>query len=247
MTYALVRLFGWRATLLHGDSTMFDRWRWLRRRLQGGPARTLDVGSGSGTMAIYASIAGNEVTALSFDEKLNTIARERARLCGVEPRIMNADVAELPGLGLGDFDQALCLEVIEHVKEDQELVANIARLLKPGGRLLLSTPWSEHRPLYGEEVSDVQDGRHVRFGYSEADIERICSGAGLRVERIDYVSGVLSQIHGSLMRRLIRRIGYAPAWVVTLPLRMVQVFDRPVTKLLRRPWLSIAAAAIKEP
>ena len=34
MSDLLVRLFGWRATLVHGDPLVYDRWRWINRRLR---------------------------------------------------------------------------------------------------------------------------------------------------------------------------------------------------------------------
>jgi SAM-dependent methyltransferase len=45
----------------------------------------------------------------------------------------------------GTFDGAICVEVLEHVKWPDALVAEIARCLKPGGAVLLSVPWSARR------------------------------------------------------------------------------------------------------
>lgn len=43
------------------------------------------------------------------------------------------------------FDGAICIEVLEHVESPDEMIAEIARCLKPGAILLLSTPWSARR------------------------------------------------------------------------------------------------------
>jgi SAM-dependent methyltransferase len=45
----------------------------------------------------------------------------------------------------GSFDTALCVEVLEHAPEPDALMAEIARVLKPGGQLLMTVPWSARR------------------------------------------------------------------------------------------------------
>lgn len=246
--HLLVRLFGWRATLLHGDTGLFDRWRWARRHLRAGPVRTLDVGSGSGTLSIYAAHIGNDVTGISYDARLNEVARERARLSGVEVRLLEIDLRELDGHeeGLGRFDQVLCLEVIEHLLGDRRLVATLARLLEPGGRLLLSTPSARHRRLFGEVVTPVEDGRHVRFGYEPEQLVELVEAAGLRVERLDEVGGFVSQQITNAMRA-VARVNYQLGWALTLPLRPLQALDGPLTRLLRWPRLSLAVVAVRPP
>src|SRR5438309_117590 len=51
----LVKLFGFRATLCHGDTAVLDRWRWLTRRLPrtGNNEALLDVGCGTGPFSTY--------------------------------------------------------------------------------------------------------------------------------------------------------------------------------------------------
>src|SRR5437016_5282620 len=80
----LVRLLGWRGALLHGDPTVLDRWRWLRRHLQSGPVRTLDAGCGAGAYTFYAASIGNEAIGLSFDEQSIRRIRRRARILGLD-------------------------------------------------------------------------------------------------------------------------------------------------------------------
>ena len=45
----------------------------------------------------------------------------------------------------GSFDAALCIEVMEHAESPEALLAEIARVLRPQGRLLLTVPWSARR------------------------------------------------------------------------------------------------------
>ncbi|MFN8651098.1 MAG: methyltransferase domain-containing protein [Gemmatimonadales bacterium] len=244
----LVYLLGWPALVLQQDVPAWDRWRWLRRELRPGALRTLDAGSGSGAFAIYAAERGNVVLGLSFDESANQRAARRASLLGVRRvGFRRADLRQLDEIApeLGGFDQIICLEVIEHILQDQKLLVDLAGLLRPGGRLLISTPWSGHRPLVGETLSDVEDGGHVRWGYTHERLASLMEGAGLEVIGHTYMTGVLGQRITNLSRRVERLAGSQVAWAVTLPFRLALLLDRPVTRLLRYPWLAIAAVGVK--
>ncbi len=244
----MLRLLGWRALLFTGDPCVFDRWRWLRRHLRGGPLRTFDAGSGNGAFSIYAARCGNEVLGASFSEREQAAARRRASvlgLDGVEFRVI--DLRELAGHAerLGSFDQIICLETIEHLADDEGLVRALSSLLRPGGRLLLSTPFDGHRPLYSEEAdpSPLEDGSHVRYGYSRERLAQIATGAGLEVESEAFVSGIVSQQLTNLMRRVALRLGRPAGWLAVLALRWLVIFDAPLSRLLGYPYLSVALVA----
>lgn len=250
MSDTLLCVLGWRSLLIHGDPCVLDRWRWVRRHLRRGPARTLDAGCGNGAFSIYAALAGNEVVAASFSERELADARRRAEIVGargIEFRALDLRELERHRSELGEFDQIVCLETIEHVLDDAGLVRTLAAMLAPGGRLLLSTPFDGHRPLYTEErePSAVEDGSHVRYGYSRERLAQIARDAGLDVAAEDFVSGFVSQKLTDLMRRLTERLGVAPAWALVLPLRALVVLDAPLSRLLHYPYLSVALCAVK--
>ncbi len=111
MTNTLVKITGWPATILHGDPSVFDRWRWIRRQLLHGSVRTLDAGCGSGAFTMYAARCGNEAVGISFDDRNNLIATERSRLLGLTNiRFITADLRKLDEISenLGKFDQIIC-------------------------------------------------------------------------------------------------------------------------------------------
>jgi len=147
------------------------------------------------------------------------------------------------------FDQIICLETIEHVTDDEGLVRSLAAMLKPGGLILLSAPYDRHLPLYTEdpEPSPLEDGSHVRYGYSRERLSQIVDRAGLDVQDEGFVSGVVSQKLTNLMRRLSARIGLSPAWLIMLPLRALAIFDKPLTAVVGYPHLSVALCAVKRP
>jgi hypothetical protein len=119
--------------------------------------------------------------------------------------------------------------------------------LKPGGQLLLTAPFDGHHPLYTEErhPSGVEDGSHVRYGYSAQRLREIAEQAGLEVRDEGFVSGVISQKVTNLMRRLSRRFGRPVAWLIVLPLRPLAVLDAPLSRLLGYPFLSVALSGSK--
>ena len=247
MNNILLRTLGWKALVLHGDTLVVDRWRWLSRHLRPGPLRTLDAGCGNGCFTLYAAKIGNKAIGLNFDEEPNVGARYRANLLGISgTEFRQADLRELDKLaaGLGTFDQILCMECIEHILDDQKLITNLAALLKPGGRLLLTAPYKNHKPLRKEQLSDKEDGGHVRWGYTHGELRRIFVTAGLDVESEEYISGFVAQKLTSLARvfGLSReRLG----WALVFPLRILKVFDAPVTQLLNYPHLSVAVVGKK--
>jgi SAM-dependent methyltransferase len=245
-----LRAFGWRPLLINGDPCVLDRWLWLRRHLRSGAVRTFDAGSGNGGFSIYAALAGNDVVAATFSEREQQAGSRRAQIVGargVEFRVLDLREIERHRESLGAFGQIICFETIEHLSDDEGLVRSLAAMLEPGGQLLLTTPFDGHRPLYSEErhPSGVEDGSHVRYGYSQRRLRELVEGAGLQVAEEGFVSGVVSQKLTNLMRRLTATLGLPAAWAIMLPLRLLVVLDRPLSGLLRYPYLSVAAVGLK--
>ncbi|MGD0452062.1 MAG: methyltransferase domain-containing protein [Solirubrobacteraceae bacterium] len=250
MSDTMLRVLGWRALLIHGDPCVLDRWLWLRRHLRGGNLRTFDAGCGNGGFSIYAARTGNQVLAASFSEHERDGVRRRSEelgVSGIEFRTLDLRELEEHRVSLGQFDQVICCETIEHVNDDERLVRSLAAMLSPGGRLLLTAPHDGHRPLYSEEPnpSQVEDGSHVRYGYSPQRLRQIAHDAGLEVESEDFISGVVSQKVTDLMRRLTGLLGRPAAWLAILPLRALVIVDRPLSRLLGYPYLSVGLSAVK--
>lgn len=249
MFEALLKIFGWRFLLITGDPCVLDRWRWLHGSLRGGPLRTFDAGCGNGAFSIYAGQIGNEVVAASFETEEMEIAQRRAATLGVEGidfRVLDLREIARHRDELGTFDQIICLETIEHVTDDQGLVSTLATMLRPGGRILISAPNAEHRPLYTEELepSPVEDGSHVRYGYTGERLAEIATTAGLQVASRGVISGMIAQRLTDLMRRLTERIGLSAAWLALLPLRPLVILDGPVSRIAGSPYLSVGICAI---
>jgi SAM-dependent methyltransferase len=249
----LVKLAGFPATLIHGDTLVLDRWKWLKARLPVTKNREklIDIGCGTGAFSIGAALRGYESLGLSWDERNQKIASERANIC--KALSVKFEILDIRNLDTREdltckFDVAICFETIEHIINDRKLLRDISSCLKPGGRLLLTTPNYHYRPISSEDnasLSKCEDGGHVRKGYTHAMLEELCSHVGLVPDKISYVSGLLSQKVTSI-QRLFCRIHVLIGWSVTLPLRIIPpLFDKPVTTLTQWPYYSICLEAHK--
>lgn len=252
----LTRLLGHRATLATWDTLVLDRWLWLCDRLPrtNETSFLLDVGCGTGAFTIGAALRGYEATGLTFDENDCGLATRRARLCSADNA--NFRILDVRHLGeesddLGDrFDVVISFENIEHILDDRKLMIDMGRCLRPGGRLLLTTPNIDYRPISASDAGSfrpIETGGHVRKGYDRTDLERLCGEAGLVPIDFSWCSGYLSQRITRLFRALCR-IHPVLGWVAILPLRpLPPLFDRLATRVLRWPYYSICVEAVKPP
>jgi 2-polyprenyl-3-methyl-5-hydroxy-6-metoxy-1,4-benzoquinol methylase len=203
--------------------------------------RTLDVGCGSGAFTLYAAKLGSEAIGISNDRRNNEVASERAKMLRLaNVQFVTTDVRELETKSeLGQFDQIFCFETIEHILDDERVVRDMARLLRPDGCLLLTAPYKHYHRFLGDVLSTTEDGGHVRWGYTHPELKRIFEGAGLRVMSAEYVSGPLSQ---GLIRieRLLSRVHPFAAWAAVLPFRWIVVLDHLATRMTGYASLSVA-------
>jgi len=95
-------------------------------------------------------------------------------------RVVRGDVARLPVAG-GRFDAVVCKDVLEHVADARPVVREIARVLRPGGRVFVSVPDAQ-RWVW-------EDYTHVR-PYPRVALRRLLTDEGLTVERIGHESVV---------------------------------------------------------
>jgi SAM-dependent methyltransferase len=253
MSSALLRMLGFPAVLIHGDTLVLDRWLWLRKhlpRVQGGSKRLLDVGCGSGAFTIGAARRGYRSLGLSWDGRNQAVAAERAAICSA--KYADFEILDVRAMDertdlLGEFDFVICCENIEHILNDRKLMADMADCLKPEGMMLLTSPNLNFNPMYGDDgaIATTEDGRHVRRGYTEEDLRGLCACAHLEALEIGYCSGYASQKITGLFR-LLTRFHFLLGWSLVLPLRAIPpLVDPLIRRLTRYPSYSINLIARK--
>jgi ubiquinone/menaquinone biosynthesis C-methylase UbiE len=118
------------------DSEHRGRYCWAAQLLAG--KSILDAGCGTGYgLAIMAEAGAGELTGVDLDEGAVAAARGRTEQHGA-----TVTEGDLHALGFPDasFDAAVCFETIEHLASPEQGLAELRRVVRPGGMLLVSSP-----------------------------------------------------------------------------------------------------------
>jgi SAM-dependent methyltransferase len=172
-------------------------------------ARVLDAGAGEGQYA-------------------RCFARQR--YCGVDLAVgdaawdysrldVRADLTALPFRD-GAFDAAINMVTLEHLREPGRALAEIARALAPGGRLLIAAPheWEVHQ------------APHDYFRYTRYGLAYLLEKAGLETVEVRAVGGYFRLVARRLLNGLqfftrgVRRLGLVPAAIVLVPPALILPF-----------------------
>ena len=155
-------------------------------RYLGTPRRMLDVGSADGPSVAWMRGAHQRV-AIDVDPR------------GLAPGDVCASALALPFRD-GSFDLVGAFDVVEHCEPEGQALGELARVLEPGGRLLLSVPayqwaWSDH---------DVRAGHYRR--YTRPRLLAAVHAAGFEVDRCTYgFAGVFPMFAAERAARRLRR------------------------------------------
>lgn len=141
-------------------------------------AKLADIGCGTGgnlpTLAQFGRVTAVEP---SPDARAFALSRKAADV--VE------GTAEATGLPDESFDVVTLLDVLEHLDEEAPALGEISRVLKPGGRLLLTVPafmflWSAH-----------DEALHHRRRYRRGELKDVLKAAGFEIEQLTYYNAGL--------------------------------------------------------
>ncbi|KFA26623.1 bifunctional 2-polyprenyl-6-hydroxyphenol methylase/3-demethylubiquinol 3-O-methyltransferase UbiG [Xanthomonas vasicola] len=115
------------------------RLEYVSARLDLAGARVLDVGCGGGLLSESMARLGAQVTAIDLAPELVKVARLHSLESGVQVDYRVQSVEDLAAEQPGSFDAVTCMEMLEHVPDPTAIIRACASLLKPGGKLFLST------------------------------------------------------------------------------------------------------------
>ena len=145
--------------------------------------RALDLGIGDGRLAAAietAHLTGADVSQVALD-------RARKRVAGAELVLVNPD-EPLP-FGDNEFDLVTCIETIEHVRDVQLAFSEIRRVLRPGGRLAMTTPASSRWRVMLHGI-EPPFSPHVR-SFTRRTLRDVLEGMGFQILSLETVERTL--------------------------------------------------------
>lgn len=178
--------------------------------------RVLDVGGGLGSFAALLSLRGVSVTLLDVvEENLAVIERRHPGVTAVL-----GDACALP-FDDGTFDGAVCMEVLEHIDDDERAVAELRRVVRNGAALVVSVP-NAAAPLpfverLGLSSVHAEEGpeRHHRDGYGADRLRQLLEDGGFAVDVVETTGGLgyrLAVGFVSLAHLVVRRAHGQRTW-----------------------------------
>jgi len=154
----------------------------LARDLKPG-ADVLDIGCGNGVLSLYCAKHGGQVLGIDISDKAAEASQIAAKNLGLS-KLASFKASPLEDLrDTQAYDLVVLSEVIEHIPDDAAAMAKIARILKPGGKVYITTPTSyalAHRLRLLMFRNDDFDRRvgHVRR-YTPKTLAALVKAAGL--------------------------------------------------------------------
>ena len=139
----------------------------------------LDLGCGAGRHSFEAQLRGAHVVAVDLDDAVLKDVNEMMKGIGPSGSCTVGDALRLP-FADGSFDRIIASEVLEHIPEDAAAMAEISRVLKPGGTVAVTVPryWPEGVCWLLSKEYHSNAGGHVRI-YRRSQLLGRLEGAGL--------------------------------------------------------------------
>jgi SAM-dependent methyltransferase len=153
---------------------------WLARELSPDPAQVLDAGCGTGGLIKHLRAAQREwrLTGLDFSPRACELARLRTNV-----EIVEGSITALP-FADASFDAVVSADVICQVEDGAQALREFARVLRPGGVMLLNVPafrwlWSYH-----------DDTCETKHRYTRPELAALAKEAGFEVRFASYANGL---------------------------------------------------------
>lgn len=151
----------------------------------------LDAGTGFGQYADLLVRADPRVRLHAVDVKEDYLNRLRTYI----DRTPHADrvttaVDDLTDLRChGPFDVIVSVDVMEHIEDDRAVLRHFARVLRPGGVVVINTPSDRGGSAVSSDADASFIGEHVRDGYGTDEIREKLADAGLQTEAVTWTYG----------------------------------------------------------
>ncbi|MFZ5648918.1 MAG: class I SAM-dependent methyltransferase [Bacillota bacterium] len=136
---------GYDDVVAHGTKTPAEKdlWRQILGRLGPGRLSVLDVGTGTGFLAIILAEMGHRVTGIDWSDNMLAQARAGADKANLVVSFVEGDAEGLP-FSDGEFDAVVARHLLWTLTDPERALSEWARVIKPGGRMLAD--FSHRRP-----------------------------------------------------------------------------------------------------
>lgn len=180
--------------------------------------RVLEIGTGTGY--------GAEIVAPSA-ERFTTIDKTRSEELGMLPANVEFVEAMVPPLPFADntFDYVVSFQVIEHIPNDRAFVAEVLRVLRHGGKFIVSTP---NRPM-----SLTRNPWHVREYTADQFASLLSSFSSVERrgvegnERVwEYYEKNRESVHRIMRFDVLRMQWWLPRWILQIPYDIMNRLNR---------------------
>jgi len=137
------------------------------------PGDLLDVASGDGVLAELLAPGARSIVCLDISERVAEAGRRRLRSC---PNV-SFEVGDMHALPFTDarFDTVLLMHALTYTQEPARVFGEVARVLRPAGKLLAVTL------LRHQHEKAVEPYNHVNLGFTTKQLEKLSHNAGLTV------------------------------------------------------------------
>jgi len=157
----------------------------------------LDIASGDGVLAELLAPHAHRYVCVDSSKRVVAAAAERLRrFRNVE--VVEGDMHALP-FAEGEFDLVVLMHALTYADKPAQAVADAARVLRPGGRLLLSS-LARH-----EHQNVVQAYGHANLGFGDKDLRRFVARAGLELLNAETVTREKRPPHFEVISMIARK------------------------------------------
>lgn len=152
--------------------------------------KILDAGCGLGVFSFRLARLFPAADVLGVDLLENSVQgaeyiRTQARIANL--RFEKGDITSLPYTGR--FDLVICVDILEHIKDDLGAMEGLFRAMAPGGQLVLHVPALYRRYPVWKKSQNFDVETHVRPGYELPAIQQLIKKAGFSLQSAGYTYG----------------------------------------------------------